>query len=229
MKPTKKGRLAIVIISIFLIILTPFFAELVDRSPTIPRQEKVSMTALIRSIHFPLYYPSEAQLSEECSTIKYYVTTVPHPSRVSYSKPIVTGYSIMTYPIGKDPLFRRIEYRGTNIAKEAGQWALFDEINYTCIAKDVLYSSEKISFSYSEYRRYPSTPQECEAQKQGDFMIPSKSTDHEFTIFIASVDCDGIRYSVVLSELDWDKELEKKCIQEASRYFNNLLRKENLR
>ncbi len=227
MKSTQTGRLVIVAVIALLIMLIPFVLGLADRHPTIPRQEKKSMTALSESIPFPLYYPSKTQLNTEHNAINYFITTVPHPSRASYAQPIVTGYSIMQYSIGEDSLFGKVEYRGTNIEKEAGQWALFDDVNYTCVAENVPYSLDGINFFYSEYRHYPATMQEIEAQRQGGAKIPLNPADHEFTIFMAYIDCDDIRYSVIFSELEFNEYLEKSCVEEASHYFINLLQEEN--
>lgn len=214
--------LLVIILVAFVCVVSPYLYAIFDRNPSIPRQEKESIKEISEALDFPVVYPNIEDLHQKQYSASFYLTTIPNPSGESYSKPVVTGYSIMLSSI-EEISVPHIEYRGTNLERENGNWALFDEINYTCIKREIPYEIDDLIIFYSEYRPYPYNDYEVAEQKR----LPSKSPEgfdtSTFTIFHAYVIFDGIRYDVIYSDLSYSDVLETECIENASDYFENLL------
>ncbi len=225
MKRNKKIAIAVIAVATLslIIFMIPYIVALVDRTPSIPRQQKPSIGELAKSIDFNLVYPTEETLQSDNYNVEYFITCVSDPSGAAFSDPVITGYSIELTPKETNAEFNCIEYRGTHLDREAGRWTLFNEKNYTCLAKDVAYDyGDGVTMYYAEYRPYPSNEQEVAEQKGLAEKSDKKSTDPTFSIFHAYIDVDGMRYSVIYSDLIFSDTLEKECIDKACKYFTTL-------
>lgn len=211
--------IGIIILVIFLIAAIPFIVKLGDRTPSIPRQEKSSLGDLTKAVDFTLKYPTSRMLNQTGSNVHYYVTTIPNPSNIAFSKPVITGYSIsLTSKTGN------IEYRGTHLAREGEKWSLFSTDNYTFVKEEtaVEYNEGCIMY-YSEYRPYPFNDYEKKEQMGLGEGFDEYLPNSLFTIFHAYVDVEGIRYSVIYSDMNYSETLESECIENAKQYFKSLL------
>lgn len=215
-----------VVVFVFICMSIPYLYAIIDRTPSIPRQKRASIGEISESIDFSILYPDIEELHQTRYNAEYFLTTIPNPSGTAYSKPVVTGYSILLRNIG-DSHFSNIEYRGTSLERENGYWTLFDEINYTYVKHEMSYEyADGLIFYYSEYRPYPYNDYEVREQKGLSAKPIDEFDESTFTVFHAYVESDGIRYDVIYSDLPYTNMLETECIENASDYFEKLLWKE---
>ena len=225
MKRNKKIGIAVIVTAalLLIVIMFPYIVALVDRTPSIPRQQKSSIGELAKSIDFNLVYPTEDAMQFDNYSVEYYITCVSAPSATAFSDPVITGYSIELISKEANNQFKSIEYRGTHLDRETGRWTLFSEENYTCLAKDIAYDyKDGATMYYAEYRPYPSNEREIAEQKGFAEKNDKESTDSTFTIFHAYIDVNGMRYSVIYSDLIFSDTLEEECIEKAGQYFTSL-------